>query len=115
MSQQNGNPEYEIQMGEHGAMTRVGIKPPPPSQQLEQALEQVEAQEMPDSVSRVGSNGDPESYSLLEFRQRHFGIYRNDDAHKVIEALKIVLSRNGSTVQVDEEVQSLHGDNELFE
>jgi hypothetical protein len=109
------NPEFEIQIGEHGAETSVGIKPPVPEDELEQALSAIDGARPP-RVLHMRPGGDPkDAYTLLEFMHPHFGAYRNTHALKVVEALKSALGTNGTNVKVVEEIKSLHGDHQLFE
>lgn len=116
MSDRQGSPEFEIQIGEHGATTAVGIKPPVPNEQLVKALKRIPEREKPDRVSRMGDEDDEAgAYTVFEFLHPHFGAYRNTYAERVVEALKSVLNDNGTVVKIDEETKSLHGDHQLFE
>lgn len=107
---------FEIQMGEEGGRVSVGVKPPIPSEQLDEALANLPERGQPTRIINMRPGGNPaHAYTFIEFLQPSFGKYRNAHAEKAVEALKSALSHNGNLVQVDEEVKSLHGDNQLFE
>lgn len=108
------NPKFEIRIGEYGAETCVGIRPPLPDDQIKDVLAKIPAHERPAQITPERSKGD-EPYTLLKFLHPHFGVYRNDYAMRVVKALESALSNNGTFVRVDKEIESQHSDYELFE
>lgn len=114
MTQQRGNPEFDIQIGEHGAETCVGIRPPMSGDQIKRVLAQIPARERPAQITPGKSKGD-KPYTLLKFLHPHFGKYRNIYALNAVATIEGILSASGAVVNSNGTMRELHGDNKLFD
>lgn len=107
-------PKYEVQIGEHGAETCVGVKPPLSASHIQSLYAKLPARQRPAEVIPDKPRDDT-SYTILKFLHPHFGKYRNIYAMNAVDAITDILRSEKAIVEPDETIRDLHGDNRLFD